>query len=140
MKESPSRGDTTGQGRTTGPNRDTPIATGCTCSSHGNSHNSSEWLESSVFAVDHGQTDGQQPARGSRASGPAYPGREGGDRLGGQRPRPEASKREAVTVRWAVGADACGAVGCRRTTGLLKVLRDGESRVLCHRHAPGWCE
>jgi hypothetical protein len=28
-----------------------------------------------------------------------------------------------VVVRWAVGADVCGVLGCHRTTGLLAVLR-----------------
>ena len=37
-----------------------------------------------------------------------------------------------------IGADGCGALGCRRTCGLWAVLADGERRVLCTAHALRW--
>ena len=50
------------------------------------------------------------------------------------------SRGGAVSVRWAVEAGACGAVGCRRSEGLVRVEADGERRVLCLGHARGWLE
>jgi predicted ThiF/HesA family dinucleotide-utilizing enzyme len=41
-------------------------------------------------------------------------------------------------VRFVVGADVCGALGCRETSGLLKVERGHETRVLCPDHARRW--
>ena len=46
---------------------------------------------------------------------------------------PEGPEREAV--RLAVGADVCGAAGCRRTDGLLVVPTAHGRRVLCPLHA-----
>ena len=37
-----------------------------------------------------------------------------------------------------IGADGCGALGCRRGYGLWSVLVDGERRVLCTVHALRW--
>ena len=48
---------------------------------------------------------------------------------------PEGPEREAV--RLAVGADVCGAAGCRRTDGLLVVPTVHGRRVLCPLHARG---
>lgn len=42
------------------------------------------------------------------------------------------------TVRFAVGADCCGALSCRETEPLLEVERNGEKRVLCPDCAAGW--
>ena len=47
-------------------------------------------------------------------------------------------EREAVPSRFAVEADACGALSCRETDALLKVETDEGQRVLCPDHAPGW--
>lgn len=45
-----------------------------------------------------------------------------------------------VSVESVPTAAVCGAMGCRHTEKLLKVCRsDGETRVLCFRHALGWC-
>jgi len=44
----------------------------------------------------------------------------------------------AVVVRFAVEADCCGAVGCRRTDGLVELHVDGDRRVLCARCARRW--
>jgi len=41
-------------------------------------------------------------------------------------------------VRFAVGADCCGALSCHETDGLLKVEQDGETRTLCPVHARRW--
>ncbi|WP_175416318.1 hypothetical protein [Natrinema versiforme] len=40
--------------------------------------------------------------------------------------------------RFAVGADCCGALGCRRSAVLLAVRTAEGKRVLCSEHAPGW--
>jgi hypothetical protein len=50
----------------------------------------------------------------------------------------ERSERERPAVRWAVGADCCGAVGCSRSDGLMRVVVDGESRTLCPAHLARW--
>lgn len=42
------------------------------------------------------------------------------------------------TVRFAVEAEVCGAVGCRERSGLLEVERNGRKRVLCAGCAAGW--
>ena len=44
----------------------------------------------------------------------------------------------AGRVRWAVGADCCGALGCRETGGLVAVVTDRGERVLCLECAEGW--
>ena len=44
----------------------------------------------------------------------------------------------AVSVRWAVGADVCGVVGCRESERLVRLEVGGERRVLCLPHARGW--
>jgi hypothetical protein len=41
-------------------------------------------------------------------------------------------------VSASIGADGCGALGCRRRFGLWVVLADGERRVLCTAHALRW--
>ena len=41
-------------------------------------------------------------------------------------------------MRFAVGAECCGAVGCRETEALLEVERNGQERVLCADCAAGW--
>ena len=53
-------------------------------------------------------------------------------------PDGEGGKREAGRVRWAVGADCCGALGCRETEGLVAVSGDRGERVLCMSCAEGW--
>ena len=53
-------------------------------------------------------------------------------------PDGEGGKREAGRVRWAVGADCCGALGCRETEGLVVVVTDRGERVLCLDCAEGW--
>lgn len=50
----------------------------------------------------------------------------------------EGGHREGGAVRFAVGADCCGALGCRETDGLLAVEQDGDRRVLCPDHARRW--
>ena len=44
----------------------------------------------------------------------------------------------AVSMRWAVGADCCGAMGCRESDGLVRVEDGGDRRVLCLWHARRW--
>ena len=46
--------------------------------------------------------------------------------------------RERPAVRFAVEAVACGALGCRRSDGLLELRVDGDQRVLCPAHARRW--
>lgn len=46
--------------------------------------------------------------------------------------------RERQAVRFAVEAECCGALGCRRSEGLMELRVDGERRVLCARCARGW--
>ena len=64
-------------------------------------------------------------------------------RSGGPGPNGEAAvtrdrrDRERPAVRLAVGADVCGAAGCRRTDGLLVVPTVHGRRVLCPLHARG---
>ena len=41
-------------------------------------------------------------------------------------------------VRFAVGADCCGALGCHETENLLVVEQGDERRVLCPDHARRW--
>ena len=53
-------------------------------------------------------------------------------------PNGEGGKREAGRVRWAVGADCCGALGCRETEGLVVVSGDRGERVLCVGCVEGW--
>ena len=53
-------------------------------------------------------------------------------------PDGEGGKREAGRVWWAVGADCCGALGCRETEGLVVVVTDRGERVLCLDCAEGW--
>ena len=53
-------------------------------------------------------------------------------------PNGEGGKREAGRVRWAVGADCCGALGCRETEGLVVVVTDRGERVLCLDCVEGW--
>ena len=53
-------------------------------------------------------------------------------------PDGEGGKREAGRVRWAVGADCCGALGCRETEGLVVVSGDRGERVLCVGCVEGW--
>lgn len=48
------------------------------------------------------------------------------------------TENEGGSVRWAVGAECCGALGCRETEALVRVERDGETRVLCLSHARRW--
>jgi len=47
-------------------------------------------------------------------------------------------ERAAERVRFAVGAEVCGAVGCSRSDGLMCVVVDGESRTLCPVHLRRW--
>jgi hypothetical protein len=54
--------------------------------------------------------------------------------------RPPADGRNSSAVRFAVGADCCGALGCRETNGLLMVERGHEQRVLCQYHARRWLD
>ena len=44
----------------------------------------------------------------------------------------------AVSVRWAVEAVCCGAVGCHRSDGLLRVETSAGPRVLCPAHLRRW--
>lgn len=47
----------------------------------------------------------------------------------------------AVSVAFAVGAEACGALGCTESSPLYRVRRsDGLERVLCPIHAGRWAE
>ena len=62
---------------------------------------------------------------GSKAEGPH-----------GGRPLPADLQRE--TVRFAVGADCCGCLGCRETENLLEVTIKRGTRVLCPEHVEGW--
>ena len=50
--------------------------------------------------------------------------------------RPDAggTEREALELRFAVGADACGALGCRESAPLFVVEGDRGERVLCLDH------
>jgi len=48
------------------------------------------------------------------------------------------SQTSGGTVRFAVGADCCGAIGCGETVGLLVVEVEGKRRVLCPRCARRW--
>jgi hypothetical protein len=73
-----------------------------------------------------------QARNGARPEGDAPQARNDG-----KRPRVIQSSG-VVSVRWAVGADVCGALGCRETGGLLQVEQDGETRVLCPPCARGW--
>ena len=69
--------------------------------------------------------------------------RSGGPGPSAERPYRRPTGREAVNpvrVRWAVSADVCGAIGCRETSGLLKVERGPEKRVLCAHHARRWLD
>ena len=54
----------------------------------------------------------------------------------GGRPLPADLQRE--TVRFAVGADCCGCLGCRETENLLEVTTKRGTRVLCPEHVEGW--
>jgi hypothetical protein len=47
---------------------------------------------------------------------------------------------EGRQVRLEPGADACGALGCTRTDGLVLVERGGSQRVLCAYHARRWAQ
>jgi hypothetical protein len=82
---------------------------------------------------------------GGRASGersepvcprPVGPGRGPSDRTeGGPTGTTDLS---GGVVRFAVGADCCGALGCHETEDLLVVEQGGDSRVLCPDHARRW--
>lgn len=72
--------------------------------------------------------------RSVRGGGPASNGADRARATGGSETTGGA---EAVQSRFAVGADCCGALGCRRSAALLAVEADGE-RVLCGEHAAGW--
>ena len=52
----------------------------------------------------------------------------------------ERSERKREAVRWAVGAEVCGAVGCGRSDGLLSVATGDGRRVLCPEHARRWAQ
>jgi len=52
----------------------------------------------------------------------------------------ERSERKRRAVRWAVGAEVCGAVGCGRSDGLLSVATGDGRRVLCPEHARRWAQ
>ena len=82
---------------------------------------------------------------GGRASGersepvcprPVGPGRGPSDRTeGGPTGTTDLS---GGVVRFAVGADCCGALGCHETENLLVVEQGDERRVLCPDHARRW--
>ena len=50
----------------------------------------------------------------------------------------ERSERERRAVRFAVEAVCCGAVGCQRSEGLLRVETPHGPRVLCPAHLRRW--
>jgi hypothetical protein len=82
-------------------------------------------------------------ARERRVSGASRNVEVGGERSeleGGSegKGRPSADGRNSSAVRFAVGADVCGAIGCRETDGLLVVEQGGETRTLCPDHARRW--
>ena len=47
---------------------------------------------------------------------------------------------DGAVVRFAEDAACCGALGCRKTSGLVEVENGGEKRVLCLSHARGWVQ
>jgi len=51
----------------------------------------------------------------------------------------ESSSRPQLEIStFALDAECCGALGCRQTDDLLKVRKDGSTRVLCRVHAERW--
>jgi len=96
-------------------------------------------------AVDSGETGEQQPCdpdltskrpatlRSASSGGPAASG-------AGRATPTEGRGTTGGAVRFAVGADCCGALSCGETEGLLEVERDGETRVLCPECARRWSE
>jgi len=78
--------------------------------------------------------------RSRRKRGPApdpeadpHEARRGGPRSSGGKPQ------RRLSVQPAPAAEGCGALGCREADDLLTVRRpDGQQRVLCRSHVPGW--
>ena len=68
----------------------------------------------------------------------AVRGSNGAARATGDRRSPNERRGGDGAVRWAVGAEVCGAVGCSRSDGLMHVVVDGESRTLCPVHLRRW--
>ena len=68
----------------------------------------------------------------------AVRGSNGAARATGDRRSPNDRRGGGGSVRWAVGAEVCGAVGCSRSDGLMHVVVDGESRTLCPVHLRRW--
>ena len=68
----------------------------------------------------------------------AVRGSSGAARATGDRRSPNDRRGGGGAVRWAVGAEVCGAVGCSRSDGLMRVVVDGESRTLCPVHLRRW--
>jgi len=68
----------------------------------------------------------------------AVRGSSGAARATGDRREPNERRGGGGAVRFAVGAEVCGAVGCNRSDGLMRVVLDGESRTLCPVHLRRW--
>jgi hypothetical protein len=68
----------------------------------------------------------------------AVRGSNGAARATGDQREPNERRGGDGAVRFAVGAEVCGAVGCNRSDGLMRVVLDGESRTLCPVHVRRW--
>jgi len=68
----------------------------------------------------------------------AVRGSNGAARATGDQREPNERRGGGGAVRFAVGAEVCGAVGCNRSDGLMRVVLDGESRTLCPVHLRRW--
>jgi hypothetical protein len=95
-------------------------------------------------AVHEGGGVAQHDRRAGSRNRPRPPGRQARQAGNGGSPARRDSRSRAdggstsVQVRLAAGAEGCGALGCRRSEGLLLVESDAAQRVLCPPHAIRW--
>ncbi len=146
MNAVPEKGrDTTGEGRAIGPARNDQLGQVGSCVSSFSRHRQIGFARS--LTVKHPLVEAhercfcqtQQPPGGSetlRCASAVGPARAPSDRDEGG--PTGTTDLPGGTVRWAVGASVCGALGCVETEGLVEVEQDGKTRVLCLDHARRW--